>query len=246
MTKVEFNHVPVSLPPLQTRSIDKKRFYITPEGAEYPSITTVLSSRNKAGLHEWRKRVGDEVANYVSGKAASRGTKVHHMCEDYLNNMAIKFPSKWAKHKKDFFPYCLFTQLQEKVLQNIDDIYAQEAGLYSDKYKVAGRVDCVSEYNGVPSVIDFKTSTKERKDDWNENYYIQGSAYAEMFQERTGIVITRVVILVVTEDGTVQEFVKYKYDYLDALTETVTEWRNQNETPSSNIGGVSVDGMSNN
>ena len=246
MTKVEFNHVPVSLPPLQTRSIDKKRFYITPEGAEYPSITTVLSSRNKAGLHEWRKRVGDEVANYVSGKAASRGTKVHHMCEDYLNNMAIKFPSKWAKHKKDFFPYCLFTQLQEKVLQNIDDIYAQEAGLYSDKYKVAGRVDCVSEYNGVPSVIDFKTSTKERKDDWNENYYIQGSAYAEMFQERTGIVIAQVVILVVTEDGTVQEFVKNKHDYLDALTETVTEWRNQNETPSSNIGGVSVDGMSNN
>ena len=246
MTKVEFNHVPVSLPPLQTRSIDKKRFYITPEGEEYPSITTVLSSRDKEGLSEWRKRVGDEVANYVSGKAASRGTKVHHMCEDYLNNMAIKFPSKWAKHKKDFFPYCLFTQLQEKVLQNIDDIYAQEAGLYSDKYKVAGRVDCVSEYNGVPSVIDFKTSTKERKDDWNENYYIQGSAYAEMFQERTGIVIDQVVILVVTEDGTVQEFVKCKHDYLDTLTETVTEWRNQNETPSSNIGGVSVDGMSNN
>ena len=246
MTKVEFNHVPVKLPELQTKTIKKKRFYITPEGEEYPSITTVLSSRNKEGLSEWRKRVGDEVANYVSGKAASRGTKVHHMCEDYLNNMAIKFPSKWAKHKKDFFPYCLFTQLQEKVLQNIDDIYAQEAGLYSDKYRVAGRVDCVSEYNGVPSVIDFKTSTKERKDDWNENYYIQGSAYAEMFQERTGIVIDQVVILVVTEDGTVQEFVKCKHDYLDALTDTVTEWRNQNETPNNSLGGVSVDGMSNN
>ena len=241
-----FNHVSVALPPLETKTIDRKRFYITPEGEEYPSITTVLSSRDKKGLTEWRKRVGDEVANYVSGKAAARGTKVHHMCEDYLNNMSTKFPSKWEKHKKDFLPYCLFTQLQEKVLQNIDDIYALEAGLYSDKYKVAGRVDCVSEYNGVPSVIDFKTSTKERKDEWNEDYYIQGSAYAEMFQERTGIVITRVVILVVTEDGTVQEFVKNKYDYLDALTETVTEWRNQNETPSSNIGGVSVDGMSDN
>ena len=241
-----FNHVSVALPPLETKSVNKKRFYITPEGEEYPSITTVLSSRDKKGLTEWRKRVGDEVANYVSGKAAARGTKVHHMCEDYLNNMSTKFPSKWKKHKKDFLPYCLFTQLQEKVLQNIDDIYALEAGLYSDKYKVAGRVDCVSEYNGVPSVIDFKTSTKERKDDWNENYYIQGSAYAEMFQERTGIVIAQVVILVVTEDGTVQEFVKNKHDYLDALTETVTEWRNQNETPSSNIGGVSVDGMSNN
>ena len=241
-----FNHVPVALPPLETKTVNKKRYYITPEGEEYPSITTVLSSRDKKGLTEWRKRVGDEVANYVSGKAASRGTKVHHMCEDYLNNMATRFPSKWEKHKKDFLPYCIFTQLKEKVLQNIDDIYALEVGLYSDKYKVAGRVDCVSEYNGVPSVIDFKTSTKERKEDWNENYYIQGSAYAEMFQERTGVVIDQVVILVVTEDGTVQEFVKCKHDYLDALTETVTEWRNQNETPSSNIGDVSVDGMSDN
>ena len=241
-----FNHVSVALPPLETKTVNKKRFYITPEGEEYPSITTVLSSRDKKGLTEWRKRVGDEVANYVSGKAAARGTKVHHMCEDYLNNMSTKFPSKWKEHKKDFLPYCLFTQLQEKVLQNIDDIYALEAGLYSDKYKVAGRVDCVSEYNGVPSVIDFKTSTKERKEDWNENYYIQGSAYAEMFQERTGVVIDQVVILVVTEDGTVQEFVKCKHDYLDTLTETVTEWRNQNETPSSNIGGISVDGMSDN
>ena len=241
-----FNHVSVALPPLETKTIDRKRYYITPEGEEYPSITTVLSSRDKKGLTEWRKRVGDEVANYVSGKAASRGTKVHHMCEDYLNNMATRFPSKWKEHKKDFLPYCLFTQLQEKVLQNIDDIYALEAGLYSDKYKVAGRVDCVSDYNGVPSVIDFKTSTKERKEDWNENYYIQGSAYAEMFQERTGVVIDQVVILVVTEDGTVQEFVKCKHDYLDALTETVTKWRNQNETLSSNSGNVSVDGMSDN
>ena len=241
-----YNHVPVALPPLQTRTIDKKRFYITPEGEEYPSITTVLSGRSKEGLTEWRKKVGNEVANYVSGKAASRGTKVHHMCEDYLNNMSTNFPSKWEKHRKDFLPYCLFTQLQEQALCNIDDIYAQEAGLYSDKYKVAGRVDCIANYNGVLSAIDFKTSTKERKDDWNENYYIQGSAYAEMFEERTGIDISQIVILVVTEDGTVQEFVKKKYDYLDALTETVTDWRNQNETPSSSIGGVSVDGMSNN
>ncbi len=241
-----FNHEPVELPTITATTTNGTRLYETPEGNFYPSITTVLSVKSKQGLSEWRKKVGDDVANYVSGKAASRGTKVHHMCEDYLNNMSTKFPSKWEKHKKDFLPYCLFTQLREKVFPNIDNIYAQEAGLYSDKYKVAGRVDCVSEYKGVPSVIDFKTSTKERKDDWNENYYIQGSAYAEMFQERTGIVISKVVILVVTEDGTVQEFVKNKYDYLDALTETVTEWRNQNETPSSNIGGVSVDGMSDN
>ena len=241
-----FNHLNVKLPEITATTIDGVRLYETPEGNKYPSITTVLSTRNKKGLMEWRKKVVNEVANYVSGKAARRGTAVHHMCEDYLNNVYTNYPSDWEKHKKNFLPYCLFNQLKDQVLSNIDNIYAQEAGLYSDKYKVAGRVDCIAEYKGTLSIIDFKTSTKERTDDWNENYYIQGSAYAEMFEERTGNGVNQVVILVVTEDGTVQEFIKEKYDYLDSLTESVTEWRNQNETPNNNNGGVSAHGLSNN
>ena len=225
-----FNHVPVNLPELETITLDRKRFYVTPQGQHYPSITTVLSVRNKSGLMEWRKRVGEQTANYISGKAAARGTKVHHMCEDYLNNVSIDYPEKWRKHEKYFLPLCLFNQLRDKVLTNISDIYAQECGLYSDKYKVAGRVDCIAKYNGVLSIIDFKTSTRERSDAWNENYYIQGSAYAEMFTELTEIDISQVVILVVTEDGTVQEFIKEKGDFLDALTDSVAEWKKQNET----------------
>ena len=223
-----FNHVGVELQPIKATNSDGVRLYNTPEGNKYPSITTVLSVRNKKGLMEWRKRVGNDVANHIARTAANRGTKVHHMCEDYLNNMETEWPKKWAEHKKNFLPYCLFSQLKS-VLANINNIYSQEAGLYSDKYKIAGRVDCIAEYNGVLSIIDFKTSTKERKDEWNENYYIQGSAYAEMFSERTGIEISQIVILVVTGDGTVQEFIKEKYEYLDALIETVTEWSKQNE-----------------
>ena len=246
MTKIEFNHVECELPEISATTNDGVRLYETPEGNLYTSITTVLSVKNKQGLSEWRQRVGNEVANYVSGQAARRGTAVHHMCEDFLNNMYLNFPSKWEKHTKNFLPHCLFTQLRDKALCNIDNIYAQEVGLYSDKYKVAGRVDCIAEYNGVLSIIDFKTSTKERKDEWNESYYIQGSAYAEMFLERTGIEINQVVILVVTEDGTVQEFIEDKSAYLSALTESVTEWRNQNETPNNDIGGVSAHRVSNN
>ena len=178
---------------------------------------------------EWRKRVGNEVANYVARTAAARGTSIHHMCEDYLNNVEKDWPDKWEEHKKKFLHYALFRVLRDKALVNISDIYAQECGLYSDKYKVAGRVDCIAKYNGVLSIIDFKTSTRERSDAWNENYYIQGSAYAEMFSERTGIEISQIVILVVTGDGTVLEFIKEKYEYLDALIETVTEWSKQNE-----------------
>ena len=235
-----FNHVQISLPEVTTETINRKRFYVTPEGNKYPSITTVLSNRKKEGLFEWRKRVGNDVANYVARTSAARGTKVHHMCEDYLNN---EFDEE--KHRKDFLPFCLFNQLKDQALCNLNNIYAQEAGLYSDKYKVAGRVDCVAEYKDTLSIIDFKTSTRERSDDWNENYYIQGSAYAEMFEERTKIKIDQVVILVVTEDGTVQEFVKNKQDYLPMLEESINAWSKSNETPINIDGDVSNRGLSN-
>ena len=223
-----YNHKTINLPEIKATTTDGVRLYETPEGNKYPSITTVLSVRNKKGLFEWRKRVGEDVANYVARKAANRGTSVHHMCEDYINN---DFDEE--KHKKKFLPYVLFNQLRESVLQKIDNIYAQECGLYSDKYKVAGRVDCIAEYDGKLSIIDFKTSSKERSDDWNESYYIQASAYAEMFEERTGITIDQVVILVVTEDGVVQEFVKNKTEYLPLLSDVIKEWKVKNEMVSS-------------
>ena len=239
-----FTHKAVKLPNLVTTTLNKKRFYNTPEGKLYPSITTVLSIRKKDGLIEWRKRVGDDVANYISGNAVRRGIKIHEMCEDYLNNM--NDDALFETYEKEHFLYwCLFKQLRDQALCDIDNIYAQEVGLYSDKYKVAGRVDCIAEYNGVLSVIDFKTSTKERTDDWNENYYIQGAAYAEMFEERTEIKVNQIVILVVTEDGTVQKFVKNKYPYLELLVESVTKWEEINEIPKSTDSNVSIDGMHN-
>ncbi len=215
--------MPVTLPELATETIDRKRYYVTPDGNKYPSITTVLSTRNKKGLFEWRKRVGEDVANHISRTSASRGTKVHQMCEDYLNN-----DFDIEKHKKNFLPYCLFQQLSTNVLCKIDNIRAQEIGLYSDKYKLAGRVDCIAEYDGVLSVIDFKTSTRERKEEYNENYYIQTSAYAEMFEERTGTPINQIVVLVVTEDGVVQEFVKDKKEYIPLINEIVAEFQKEN------------------
>ena len=228
-----YTHKPTKLTELTTQTVNFKRFYETPDGKLYPSITTVLSTRNKKGLFEWRKRVGDEVANYVARTSAARGTAVHHMCEDYLNNFPVDWPDKWKEHEKKFLPFCLFKQLENKVLQKIDNIRSQECALFSNKYRVAGRVDCIAEYDCKLSIIDFKTSTKERNDEWNENYYIQASAYAEMFEEQTGTPIEQIVILVVTEDGAVQEFVKEKYDYIPLLVETIDNftkaWEEEND-----------------
>ena len=224
MSTFRFKHIETDLPELTTKTIDRKRYYITPEGKEYPSITTVLSNRGKEGLFEWRNRVGHEVANYISGKAAKRGTAVHHMCEEYLNNVSFIQDDWWLEKQKNFLPFCLFNQLRNGVLQRINNIHAQECGLYSDRYGIAGRVDCIAEYNRVLSIIDFKTSTSERNDEYNENYYIQTAAYAEMYEERTGIPTDQIVILVVTEDGTVQEFIKSKQDYLPLLEEAINEF----------------------
>ncbi len=136
----------------------------------------------------------------------------------------LSFPSrKPYHHQKDFLPWCLFTQLQ-RVLDNINNIHAQEAGLYSDKYKVAGRVDCIAEYDGKLSVIDFKTSTKEKKEEWVENYFIQTSAYCEMYEELYGRAIDQIVILIVTEEGSTQTFVKDKKDYLPLLKPAIEEF----------------------
>ncbi len=149
------------------------------------------------------------------------------MCEDYLNNANINH------HQKDFLPWYLFTQLQ-KVLDNINNINAQEAGLYSDKWGIAGRVDCIAEYDGKLTVIDFKTSTKEKKEEWIENYFIQCTAYCEMFEERYDQPIDQIAILIVCEDGAVQTFVKDKNDYVPLLQPAIDEfWSEQDSQPNS-------------
>ena len=236
-----FNHVPVDIPEVSTKNINKKRFYDTPTGF-YPSITTVLGVRKekKEGLRLWRERVGKYVDNHIMRSTAGRGTAVHHMCEDFLNNKEV------IKEDQRFLPWCLFSQLKPTLTKSINNIFAQECGLWSEKYRVAGRVDVIAEWNGVPSIIDFKTSRSERKDDYNFEYYMQAAAYAEMFEERTGIEINQIVILVVTEDGLVQEFVREKHDYLEPLIETIDmfteQWEKENEEASNNpdIVGVPV------
>ncbi len=219
----EFNHVPLSnpIPDVSTETIKGKRFYVTPEGKKYPSITTVLSGRNSEGLVRWRQSVGNDVANNIMRTAAKRGTAVHTLVENYLNNEELS--------SQDVLPTALFTLLKPE-LDNINNIRIQEGGLYSDYYGVAGRVDCIADYKGVLSVIDFKTSTKEKKEEWVENYFIQGSAYCEMYEERFDQPIDRVVILIVTEDGGVQTFTKSKDDYLPLLKTAIKEFNEGNET----------------
>ena len=218
-----FTHKPPinDLPPLKAKTSELGRFYEHLETKEsYPSITTVLGAQSKQGILDWKKRVGEEVANHISRQAANRGTHVHNMVEDHLNNLDI---DKNEKYKKQFLPRMMFNILKTE-LAKINNIRLQEAAMYSTDYTVAGRVDCIAEYDGILSVIDFKTSTREKSEDWIENYFIQGAAYSQMFKEHFGEEVTQVVILITTEQGTTQVFKKNPHDYLEKLKQYVEEF----------------------
>ena len=218
-----FTHKPHinDLPPLKAKTSELGRFYEHLETKEsYPSITTVLGAQSKQGILEWKKRVGEEVANHISNQAATRGTAVHNMVEDHLNNLDI---DENEKYKKQFLPRMMFNILKPE-LAKINNIRLQEAAMFSTDYTVAGRVDCIAEYDGILSVIDFKTSTREKSEDWIENYFIQGAAYSQMFKEHFGEEVTQVVILITTEQGTTQVFKKNPHDYLEKLKQYVEEF----------------------
>ena len=188
-----FNHIPVEIDQLKRKNTDKGRRYETPSGALYPSVTTILSHKSKPFIQEWRKRVGAKEADRISRVASVRGTKIHTLCEDALNNKeedVSKLSLLDQEMYKEFRP----------LLNDIDNIRCLEATMYSDHLRLGGQADCIAEYKGKLSVIDFKTSKKRKTRSQCYNYFIQCSAYAIMFEERTGIPINNSVILMAQED----------------------------------------------
>jgi ATP-dependent exoDNAse (exonuclease V) beta subunit len=207
---MNFKHVGCDIDyELTTETINGKRHYVTPGGNKYPSVTTITSQYNKQSIMEWRKRVGEEEANRISSKAAGRGTRVHTMCENYLNNQEDYL----QKQMPDAI--VMFKTLQPLLNEYVNNIHALEVPLYSDYLRTAGRVDCIAEFDGAISVIDFKTSSKPKEDKWIENYYMQCSAYAVMFEERTGIPVPRIVVMIAVDGEKAQIFVKKRNDYID-------------------------------
>jgi len=199
-----FNHVECDLPALSRETKDGIRLYDV-EGQKLVSITSVTSHFNKEIFVKWRKRVGDEEADRITKRSTTRGTKVHTLIENHLLNKEVDPDTPGSK--------MLFTQAK-KSLENINNIYALEKSLYSTELGVAGTVDCIAEYDGELSIIDFKTAAKPKPRDWIENYFVQAAAYACMFYERTGIPVKKLVILMTCENGEVtvyQEYDKMKY-----------------------------------
>jgi len=203
----------IILPKLTRKTTDTGRKYCTPENNSYPSITTVLGIVGKQAIIEWRARVGAEEANKISRQASTRGTAVHKLAENYINND--------SNYKSKHMPVNIYTfnQIKPIIDARINNIYFQEAFLYSDILKTAGQVDLISEWicdDGVTrlAIIDFKTSLRPKEKEWITNYFIQTFFYAAAFLEMTGIAIKKGVILIAVDDSEPQVFEFDLHEYL--------------------------------
>lgn len=219
-----FEHVEVELKEMDTENTESGRVYKTPEGIDLPSITTVLSILSRAGIAAWRARVGEEEANRISRIASTRGTKVHEIIEKYINND--------ENFKDGYTPdiHNSFFDLKPILDDRIGRVFAQEAPLYSNHLGVAGRVDCVAEFDGKRSIIDFKTSMKPKKLDWIKNYFMQESAYAIMWEERTGQPITQLVTIISVDDHEPQVFIEHRDNWVRPLRDTIKQYEEENST----------------
>lgn len=209
----KFNHELLNLAPLERTEKDGKRYYITPDGV-FPSVTTVLGEKlDKSGLELWKARVGAAEVEKVSRLAANRGTAIHKLCEDYLMNVGID------ARKIMPFNMMMFNTIKPILAKNVNKVYGIESMLYSKVLKAAGTSDLLAEYNGINSIVDFKTSKKEKKEEWIQNYFIQATTYSIMAEELTDLKFPQIVIIIANDDFETQVFVKNRDDYKERVLE---------------------------
>ena len=203
---------------LEAETIEGTRFYRVPCGKMYPSITSVTSFYERQKFVEWRKRVGNEEADRITRLATTRGTKFHDLVEKYMLNENVD------DYKP--LPTTKFLFLKAKpYLDRINNIHALEKSLYSDYLGLAGRVDCIAEYEGELAIIDFKTSKKIKPEKWIENYFVQEVAYACMYYEMTGIPVQKLITIMVAENGECFVYEKRNKDYyIKLLTKYIREF----------------------
>ena len=203
---------------LKSRMKRGKRWYTSPDGESYPSVTTVLGNEPKPAIEAWKQSLGSSRAKKEMQRCSDRGTAVHEMCEHFLNNN-----DNYADGR-DTQLVRMFNKMKVR-LKKINNIRAQEVPLYSDTLSIAGRVDCVAEYDGVLSIIDFKTADRPKTEDMIEDYFLQCTAYAVMYSELFDEDIEDIVVIIASENGAMpQVFRRKTHDYIRPLCKRILKF----------------------
>lgn len=210
--------IPHEIDKIVQKNVNGSRVYLTPSGNKYPSITSVTGILSLKSIYEWRQRVGNEEANRISARASSRGTRIHSLCENYLLGKGSE-PA--------IFDQEMFSKLVPH-LDKIDNIHCLETRLYSDHLESAGTVDCIAEYEGKLSVIDFKTSSRVKSMEDISGYFMQTAAYAVAFEERTGIPVGRLVIIMGVDNDEAMIFKQKRDDWIKPFIETRKLFKQKN------------------
>ena len=213
-----FTHIetPALVPKLKSQSQNGFRYYSV-DGKSYPSVTSVLSILSKDGIRAWRDSIGHDVADFETRRAATRGIHFHKICENYLYNKNI------SEYKKKILSYGLFN-LAKSEINRIDNIYGMEKTLYSHSLKLAGRTDCIAEFDDILSIIDFKSANRKKSPEILENHILQETAYAIMWNELTDMPIEQIVTIVACEDGELQTIIEKPEFYRQRLESVIDQF----------------------
>lgn len=208
-----FVHKFINVNPTPRIDIDGIRHYQTPVGT-FKSVTTILGEKlDKSGLHAWKERVGEEEAAKIATQAARRGSAIHNLAEAYLMNV-----ENW---KKGAMPVNLdtFSRIRPILDKHVATIYGIEIPLYSARLKAAGTCDLLASFDGVNSVIDFKTSRRIKKEDNIEGYFLQATAYSMMAEELSDMKFPQIVIIMSVDNEESLVFIKQRDDYVKRVLE---------------------------
>ena len=209
-------------------SEDGARHYVTPDGSRYPSVTTVLGILSEKGIEAWRRRIGEELADWIAETAADRGSEVHGLLEDrILHGREPDYDSMVGfevERVGDVYKL-IWAWLEE----NISVAKALEYPVWSDVMQTAGRIDFLGiDKTGKYRIVDFKTSRRRKRKKWIAGYFAQGSAYAFCLEERTGIDVEKISIVVgIDHEPDAEEFTENVSDWLPLFSECRTKYMMQ-------------------
>jgi len=173
-------------PTIVKKEVNDSHYYYV-DGTYVPGVTTIIGQAiPKPFLREWQGQVGNTEAKRILEAAGDRGSKIHNACERLAHgdsvNLYTEFPADTDKK-------CIVSFLNWA--NEYNPVFKKEhiEFVVTSKRGYAGTLDLFCHINGVPTIVDYKTSKSIHID-----HFIQITAYQQALFEMTGIMANRMIL----------------------------------------------------